>query len=69
MNANANKKPTASAPPSDSTGTGDVALVQSPQTAQAQNPDQGRGGLYTLVNGVRQRVEGTQHPADAEKKE
>ena len=46
-----------------STGSTELAVVQPapPASAQAQaDPHQGRGGLYTMVNGVRQRVAGTQ---------
>lgn len=47
------------------TGAGDLAVVQSTPAAPAataapqRDEHHGRGGLYRMVNGVRQRVGGT----------
>ncbi len=45
-------------------GAGDLAVVQPAPAASAPQvqpeQDRGRGGLYTNVNGVRQRVGGTE---------
>lgn len=42
-------------------GPSDLAVVSAAPAAQAA-PDQnhGRGGIYTVVNGVRQRIGGTE---------
>lgn len=44
-------------------GAGDLAVVQPAPAAQIPKveptQDRGRGGLYTIVNGARQRVGGT----------
>ena len=71
------KKPAVSTSESASettTGASDTALVQSPapaapvaQEAPEPVPNHGRGGLYTVVNGVRQRVGGTQAIHDVKK--
>ncbi|MBD9530918.1 hypothetical protein IB233_04610 [Comamonas sp. CMM01] len=48
-------------PAKASTGPSDLAMVSAAPAAQAV-PDQnhGRGGIYTVVNGVRQRIGGTE---------
>ena len=56
------------------TRASDTALVQSPapaapgaQEAPEPVPNHGRGGLYTVVNGERQRVGGTLATHDVKK--
>ena len=78
MNSNG-KKPAVSTAASGSTseattGASDTAPVQPPAPAAPEAkeapepvPNHGRGGLYTVVNGVRQRVGGTQAIHDVKK--
>lgn len=74
-----NEKNTASAAPGAAPGAGDLAVVQSapaatPTSTQAaatpsSDPFHGRGGLYTVVNGRRERVNGTAPTPSAAHKE
>ena len=70
MSNKPNEKTTPAPQAGAATGGSELAVVQSAPPAQAATgPDahHGRGGLYTMVNGVRQRVAGTQ--SQFEKKE
>ena len=42
------------------TGGTELAVVQPAPPTQGPGTHLGRGGLYTVINGVRQRVAGTQ---------
>lgn len=74
-----NEKNTASAAPGAATGTGDLAVVQpapaaaststQAATTPGSDPFHGRGGLYTVVNGRRQRVNSTAPTPSAANKE
>ena len=59
-----NEKTTPAQQTPAASGAGDLAVVQSaPATTAPQvqpEQDRGRGGFYTNVNGVRQRVDGTE---------
>ena len=44
------------------------ALAAAPVAPKAPDPHQGRGGMYTVVNGVRQRVDGTKAAHEQAKK-
>lgn len=58
--SNAPKKNEAAQPATAATGPDAVAVVSAAPASQAsKDPHHGRGGIYTVVNGVRQRVGGT----------
>lgn len=67
-----NEKTTPAPQAQAASGTGDLAVVQSAPPAQepkaGPDKDHGRGGLYTVVNGVRQRVGGTEHASVTKEK-
>lgn len=55
-----NDKSTATTAPGAATGASDLAVVQpAPAAAPAKDPNHGRGGLYTVTNGRRERIDGT----------
>lgn len=68
-----NEKNATAQAPSAAAGASDMALVQpAPAATQAPSkPDEnhGRGGMYTVVNGVRKRIAGTESAAAAASKE
>lgn len=60
MKTNAIQKTEAAQQATAATGPGALAVVSATAPAQAaQDKNHGRGGLYTVANGVRQRVSGT----------
>ena len=50
------------------TGGTDLAVVQPTQTVKDQRQDHGRGGLFTVINGVRQRIAGTKSQFEKDEK-